>query len=152
MTRATNYIATVKTGDGVGSTSLRQARVVDMAALALLPQSVRFLLNELAIKLSSERVLAYYGSIARQARERNASVYDAEVWTCRKLAAMEADDLDRFAAVYRATHGHPLPHDAANASVQRYGPLALRPQRRMPARRGMSLARMMRLEVPEYAA
>jgi hypothetical protein len=121
--RSTNVRVTVKLGEPSGATTLRQARVADMDALEQLPTPVRFLLNELAIKLSAGSVLAYLRSIARQARDSGGSAYEAEVWTCRKLAAIESDDIDAFGESYRAQYRFPLPHIAAGATVQRYGPL-----------------------------
>ncbi len=121
--RTTNVRVTVKLGEHTGATTLRQARIADMDALEQLPGPVRFLLNELAIKLSAGTVLAYLRSIARQARQFGGSEYEAEVWTCRKLAAIEADDIDAFGAEYQAQYRFALPHIAAGATVQRYGPL-----------------------------
>lgn len=121
--RSTNVRVTVKLGEPSGATTLRQARIADLDALEQLPTPIRFLINELAIKLSAGSVLAYYRDIARQARDKGGSPYDAEVWTCRKLAAIEADDIDAFGAAYRAQYLAPLPHLGADATVQRYGPI-----------------------------
>jgi hypothetical protein len=94
-----------------------------MRALEALPSSIRFLLNELALSLSAETVLAYYQSIVRQARDCGGTDYDAEVWTLRKLAQIEAEDQNRFAMGHRQQYRRDLPHEAADASVLRYGPL-----------------------------
>lgn len=137
MTRSTNARTALKVAEPTGATTLKQARIADMAALAQLPEPVRFLLNELAIKLSSASVLAYYQSIARQARALGGSSYDAEVHTCRKLVAIEASDQDGFAEAYLAKHGHQLPHKAAEVSILRYGPLEQRRRVQLLARRGL---------------
>jgi hypothetical protein len=118
-----NYRGTRKVGDISGSRTMRQARTADMRALEALPAAVRQLLNELAIPLSAESVLAYYQSILRQARDCGGSDYDAEVWTLRKLAQIEAEDQNRFALGHRQQYRADLPHEAADASVLRYGPL-----------------------------
>jgi hypothetical protein len=121
--RGTNVRATVKIGEPSGATTLRQARIADMAALEQLPLALRWLLNELTIELSAGSVLAYLRSIERQARQHGGSVFEAETWTCRKLAQIEADDLDAFDQLYRREAGLALPHVAAGVSVLRYGPL-----------------------------
>lgn len=113
---AGNYRGTRKVGDLSGSRTIEQARLADMRALEALPAAVRQLLNELAISLSAETVLAYYQSIARQARDFGGSDYEAEVWTLRKLSQIEAEDQNRFALAHSA-------HHKADASVLRYGPL-----------------------------
>ena len=84
-----------------------------MAALEQLPHALRQLLNELNIALSAVTVLAFYRDICRQA----SSDYEAEVYTGRKLTAIEDEELHRFAALYPGKH----PHTAADASVLRYG-------------------------------
>ena len=132
--RSTNVRATVKLGEPSGATTLRQARIADMAALEQLPRPVRFLLNELSIKLSAGSVLAYLRSIERQARLAGGSAYEAEVWTCRKLAAIESDDIDAFDRSYSAQYRFPLPHVAAGASVLRYGPVDGAVRRRLSRR------------------
>lgn len=93
-----NYRGHRKTGDLSGSRTIRQARLADMRALEVLPPAVRHALDDLNINLSAETVLAYYRSIAQQARECGGTEYDAEVWTLRKLAAIEHDDLTRNGA------------------------------------------------------
>lgn len=134
MSRPTNYRATVRTGDRSGSTTLAELRTSDMAALAALPPSIRHSLNELALKLSAEAVLAYYQSIARQAAGRGGSPFDAEIHTLRKLSAIEADDLDAFAAIWRARWHCEYPHTAALVPVLRYGPLEPGGRRHAPTR------------------
>lgn len=121
--RGTNARSTLKIVQPPGVRTLRQARIADMAALEALPPAIRRYLNEHVIELGSWSVLQFYRSIARQAAELGGSAYDAEVHTLRKLAAIEAGDLDAFAEQYRARYGLALPHAAAGVSVLRYGPL-----------------------------
>lgn len=149
MTRRTNQTSTLKVSAG-GALTLKQARILDMAALEQLPEAIRALLNELNVKLATATVAAYYASICRQAWDRGGSSYDAEVQTCRKLVGMEADDLDRFAAVYRTQCKVAYPHEASNASVLRYGPLAPRRGRNVSAR-GRFGVYLQRLQVPEVS-
>lgn len=116
MVATDNYRGARQVGDGV-STTIEEARERDMAALELLPQALRQLLNELNIALSAVTVLAFYRDICRQA----SSNYEAEVYTSRKLVAIEDEELHRFAAEYRSRHRQEHPHTAADASVLRYG-------------------------------
>jgi hypothetical protein len=132
--RGSNVRATVKIGEHSGARTLRQARIADMAALEALPASLRWLLNELTICLSAGTVLAYLRSIERQARQYGGSAFEAEAWTLRKLAQIEADDLDAFDLRYREQCGYPLPHIAAGVSVLRYGPREGREWRHRPRR------------------
>lgn len=150
MSRSTNVRATVKVGEPTGARTLRQARIADAAALEALPEAVRAALNELTINLSAASVLAYYRDVERQACQFGGSPYDAEVWTLRKLAAIEAGDLDAFAEQYQRGYKAPLPHVGAQATVLRYGPQGRRGRLRLQEvvkRKAAELCA--RLEVPE---
>lgn len=147
MSRRDNTRTTIPIeGAPPGVRTMRQLRIYEMAALEQLPPSVRFLLSELAINLAAWKVLAYYRSIASQAVTLGGSPFDAEIWTLRKLAALEAQDIDAFAALYRARHGAPLPHAAASVSVLRYGPLG--PRGRVRASQALARRGLGRLPMP----
>jgi len=118
MPRSDNYRGTRAVGDGISNTE-EELRANDMVALEQLPASLRQLLCELNIKLSAVTVLAFYRDICSKA----SSDYEAEVYTQRKLNAIEDEDLSRFAADYNRKHRVRLPHTAAEASVLRYGSL-----------------------------
>lgn len=93
----------------------------DFEALDALPVSIRRTICENVTKLVCPSVLAYLRSIERQARERGGSDYDAEVWTLRKLRTLEGQEMDIWASQHRQTYGVAYPHEAADATVQRYG-------------------------------
>lgn len=119
---STNARFTVGVSNHSSARTLRQARVHDMEALALLPLAVRRYIGEFTFSLSAVSVLLFYQGIRRQC----SSDYEAEVYTLRKLAQIEGLDLDAFAAKYEAKHKTPYPHKAAGVPVLRYGALIAR--------------------------
>lgn len=95
----------------------------DMAAFEQLPIGLRRLVREHAVSLNAGSVLAFFRSIHAQ----GATPHEAEVYTERKLRAVEAGEIAAFAASHRQRFGSPLPHAAAAVSIQRYE--APRPRR-----------------------
>jgi hypothetical protein len=110
-------------------------RESEMSAFDALPPAIRWSLNECASKLTAVNTWHH----RMWARERGLPV---EV-TIDKLAMLEGFEIEVFAGQYLAQMadrgcGHagepplPLPHVAAGASIQRYGPVgpSLHPPRR----------------------
>ena len=118
------------------------SRADDFAAFDALPLAVRACVAQQVTDLGCASVLAYFRSIDRQARELGGSPLDAEIWTLRKLGAVEGAEMDAFAARHLARYGHALPHAAAEATVQRYvgsGFPRRRPRRPLPEIRGLEI-------------
>jgi len=107
----------------------------EMAAFDALPAPLRDLVRLNATNLSAGSVLNYLASIARQAGPGQAVAV-----TARKLATLEANEIEVFAGGYRGKHGCDLPHIAARATVLRYNGVRPGKRRRLPLIRGFGLA------------
>lgn len=108
---------------------------VELAVLEQYPPTLRRMFNEAATKVNCLAFVEHFNWAVRNG-------YGSER-TERKLAQMEANEIEVFAGQYAARYRHFLPHVAAQATVQRYGevgpsrhppravrPLIFRPQTR----------------------